>query len=99
MTWDWEKLKEQQQGRRPTPPQVDDVIKNIKKIKIPGGPIIFLLLIVALGIYSSVYVVDTDEVGVVQRFGRYTKITQPGLNFKLPFGIETARLVKVERIL
>ena len=99
MTWDWEKLKEQQQGRRPTPPQVDEVLKNIKKIKIPGGPIIFLLLIVALGIYSSVYVVDTDEVGVVQRFGKYTKTTQPGLNFKLPFGIESAQLVKVRRIL
>ena len=99
MSWDWEKLKEQQQGRRPTPPQVDEVLKNIKKIKIPGGPIVFLLLLVALGVYTSIYVVDTDEVGVVQRFGKYTKTTQPGLNFKLPFGIETARLVKVRRIL
>jgi membrane protease subunit HflK len=99
MTWDWEKLKDQQQGRRPAPPQVDEVLKTIKNIKIPGGPIVFLLLLVALGIYSSVYVVDTDEVGVVQRFGKYTKTTQPGLNFKLPFGIETARLVQVRRIL
>ena len=99
MTWDWEKLKDQQQGRRPTPPQVDEVLKTIKNIKIPGGPIVFLLLLVVLGIYSSVYVVDTDEVGVVQRFGKYAKTTQPGLNFKLPFGIETARLVQVRRIL
>jgi modulator of FtsH protease HflK len=99
MTWDWEKLKDQQQGRRPTPPQVDEVLKNIKKIKLPGGPLVFLLLFVVLGIYSSVYQVDTDEVGVVQRFGKYAKTTQPGLNFKLPFGIETARLVKVRRIL
>lgn len=99
MTWDWEKLKEQQQGRRPTPPQVDEVLKNIKKMKIPGGPIIFILLLAVLGIYSSIYVVDTDEVGVIQRFGKYEKTTQPGLNFKLPFGIETVRLVKVRRIL
>ena len=99
MTWDWEKLKDQQQGRRPAPPQVDEVLKTIKNIKIPGGPIVFLLLLVVLGIYSSVYVVDTDEVGVVQRFGKYAKTTQPGLNFKLPFGIETARLVPVRRIL
>jgi membrane protease subunit HflK len=99
MTWDWEKLKDQQQGRRPAPPQVDEVLKTIKNIKIPGGPIVFLLLLVVLGIYSSVYVVDTDEVGVVQRFGKYAKTTQPGLNFKLPFGIETARLVQVRRIL
>jgi len=99
MTWDWEKLKDQQQGRRPTPPQVDEVLKNLKKIKLPGGPLVFLLLFVVLGIYSSVYQVDTDEVGIVQRFGKYTKATQPGLNFKLPFGIETVRLVQVRRIL
>jgi modulator of FtsH protease HflK len=99
MTWDWEKLKEQQQGRRPTPPQVDEVLNSIKKIKIPGGPIIFILLLVALGVYTSIYAVDTDEVGVVQRFGKYAKTTQPGLNFKLPFGVETVRLVKVRRIL
>lgn len=99
MTWDWEKLKDQQQGRRPAPPQVDEVLKTIKNIKIPGGPIVFLLLLVVVGIYSSVFVVDTDEVGVVQRFGKYAKTTQPGLNFKLPFGIETVRLVPVRRIL
>jgi len=99
MTWDWEKLKNQQQGSRPGPPQVDEVLKNLKKIKLPGGPLIFLLLLVVLGIYSSVYVVDTDEVGIVQRFGKYAKTTQPGLNFKLPLGIETARLVRVRRIL
>jgi modulator of FtsH protease HflK len=99
MTWDWEKLKDQQQGRRPTPPQVDEVLKNIKKIKLPGGPLVFLLLFVVLGIYSSVYQVDTDAVGIVQRFGKYTKTTQPGLNFKLPFGIETVRIVPVRRIL
>ena len=99
MTWDWEKLKEQQQGRRPTPPQVDEVLKNIKKIKVPGGPVIFLLLLVALGLYTSVYMVDTEEVGVVQRFGKFIKTTQPGLNFKLPFGIETVRLVKARSVL
>ncbi len=99
MTWDWEKLKDQQQGRRPTPPQVDEVLKNIKNIKLPGGPLIFLLLFVVLGIYSSVYQVDTDAVGIVQRFGKYHKTTQPGLNFKIPFGIETVRLVPVRRIL
>ena len=83
MNWDWEKLKQQQQSRGPTPPQMDEVVKNLKKIKIPGGPIVFVLLIVILGIYTSVYKIDTEEVGVVQRFGKYIKSTQPGLNFKL----------------
>ena len=99
MSWDWEKLKQQQQSRGPTPPQVDEVVKNLKNIKIPGGPIVFVLLIVVLGIYTTVYKIDTEEVGVVQRFGKYIKTTQPGLNFKLPFGIETVTPVPVRRIL
>ena len=99
MSWDWEKLKQQQQGRGPTPPQMDEVVKNLKKIKLPGGPIVFVLLLVILGIYTSVYKIDTEEVGVVQRFGKYIKSTQPGLNFKLPFGIETVTPVPVRRIL
>jgi len=77
---------------------MEDVLRNLKKIKIPGGPLIFLLLLVIVGIYSSVYMVDTEEVGVVQRFGKYTKTTQPGLNFKLPFGIETVKLVPVRLV-
>ena len=80
MTWDWEKLKNQQQGRRPAPPQVDEVLKTIKNIKIPGGPIVFLLLLIVLGIYSSVYVVDTDEVGVVQRWGEVAVHVLGGCN-------------------
>jgi membrane protease subunit HflK len=99
MSWDWEKLKQQQQSRGPAPPQMDEVVKNLKKIKIPGGPIIFVILIVVIGIYTSVYKIDTEEVGVVQRFGKYVKTTQPGLNFKLPFGIETVTPVPVRRIL
>jgi membrane protease subunit HflK len=34
---------------------------------------------------------------VVQRFGKYTRLVSPGLNFKLPFGIETIQKVPVER--
>ncbi len=99
MSWDWEKLKQQQQSRGPTPPQMDEVVKNLRNIKIPGGPIVFVLLVVILGIYTAVYKIDTEEVGVVQRFGKYIKTTQPGLNFKLPFGIETVTPVPVRRIL
>jgi membrane protease subunit HflK len=35
--------------------------------------------------------------GVIQRFGRYVRVTGPGLHFKLPFGIETVRKVKTGR--
>ena len=35
--------------------------------------------------------------GVIQRFGRYVRVTGPGLHFKLPFGIETVSKVKTGR--
>lgn len=80
------------------PPSVDDVVNKLKKIKIPGGPILFLVVLVALVGFSSVYTVKQDEVGIVQRFGRYVRTTQPGLNFKLPLGIERVTKVNVKQI-
>ncbi|MBN1466196.1 FtsH protease activity modulator HflK [candidate division KSB1 bacterium] len=55
-------------------------------------------IIAALMVFSSVYTIDADEVGVIQRFGRYVKTTDPGLNFKVPWGIETVKKVKVQRV-
>lgn len=104
MAWDWEKLKDQQRqtGGGP-PPQMDDLINKFKQVKmpgkIPGGPIIIILVIIVLLLgYSMVYTIDTSEVGVVQRFGKFTRITQPGLNIKLPAGIEKVSKVKVKHI-
>jgi len=51
------------------------------------------VLILAL---SSWYTVDRDEVGVVQRFGAYVRTENPGLHFKIPFGIETVEKVAVK---
>jgi membrane protease subunit HflK len=46
MSWDWEKLKEQQQKMGGgVPPNVDEIVQKMKNIKFPGGP----LLIVVLG--------------------------------------------------
>jgi membrane protease subunit HflK len=64
-----------------------------------GGSLWLLLLavlIVAAG-YASVYTVAPEETGVVQRFGRYVRVTGPGLHFKLPFGIEKVSKVKTGR--
>jgi modulator of FtsH protease HflK len=102
MNWDWDKLKEQQKQNRqssgPTPPQMDELINKFKNINLPGGPIIILVVILLLIAYSTVYTVAVDEVGVVQRFREYIKTTQPGLNFKLPAGIEKVTKVKVLKV-
>ncbi|MBF0210572.1 MAG: FtsH protease activity modulator HflK [Desulfamplus sp.] len=109
MNWDWDKLREKQEQyekRRgsdggmgiPTPPQIDDIVSRFKNFKLPGG---FLMLIVLFFLFfgsSMFFTVDIDEVGVIQRFGKYNRISQPGLNFKLPSGIEKVTKVKIKRV-
>lgn len=98
MNWDWEKLKEQQQQKSGVPPQMDEFFERMKNIKFPGG-FAFIIVIgaVILGL-TSVYTVAVNEVGIVQRFGKYVRTSQPGLNFKLPAGIEKVQKVPVRRV-
>lgn len=101
MSWDWDKLKQQQQGRGGggAPPQMDEILEKFRKIKMPGGgPLIILVIAIILVASSTFYTVKQDEVGIVQLFGRYVRTTQPGLNFKLPVGIEKVTKVNVKRI-
>jgi membrane protease subunit HflK len=98
MSWDWEKLKQQQHGKGGGPPQMDEFVEKIKKFKFPGGPLfIAVILLVALAM-TTVFTVKQNEVGVVQLFGRYVRTTEPGLNFKLPLGIEKVTKVNVREI-
>ncbi|MCU0584647.1 MAG: FtsH protease activity modulator HflK [Desulfobacterales bacterium] len=98
MSWDWEKLKQQQSGRGGMPPQVDDIVQGLKKFKLPGGPLVIGVLLALLVASTAFYTINQDEVGVVQRFGRYIETTQPGLNFKLPLGIDSVTKVNVKSV-
>jgi len=100
MNWDWEKLKKQQEGKEGgiVPPKMDDLVEKFKKFKLPGGPLLILLFALIFFGTSTFYTVGVDEVGVVQRFGKYVRTGQPGLNFKLPSGIEKVTKVKVRRV-
>ncbi|MFC1886622.1 FtsH protease activity modulator HflK [Thermodesulfobacteriota bacterium] len=97
MNWDWEKLK-QQQSQGGIPPQMDEFVKQVKKIKLHGsGPIIVLVIVLLLIGLSTFYQVEAYELGIVQRFGKYVRTGQPGLNFKLPVGIEKVTKVPFTR--
>jgi len=100
MNWDWEKLKKQQDGKEGgmVPPKMGDLVEKFKKLKLPGGPLLILLFALIFFGSSTFFTVAVDEVGVVQRFGKFVRITQPGLNFKLPSGIEKVTKVKVRRV-
>jgi len=55
-----------------------------------------ILLIAALWL-TSYYTVGADSEGVVLRFGRFLKTVEPGLHFKLPFGIDRVTVVPTRR--
>lgn len=58
-----------------------------------------LLVVIALlaltAVLSSVYTVNDKQQAVVTTFGRVTSVEDPGIHFKLPFGIQKAELVEV----
>jgi membrane protease subunit HflK len=55
------------------------------------GALVLLVLVVWLG--SGFYTVDTNERGVVLRLGKFHTVTEPGLNWRLPWPIETHEIV------
>ncbi len=46
------------------------------------GPCLFLVLLVLF--FSSFYTVGQQTVAIVERFGKFSRIARPGLNFKIP---------------
>lgn len=58
-----------------------------------------LLALLVFGALSSYYIVQPEEEAVVKRFGKVVAQKQPGLHFKLPFGIDTAQMVPTARVL
>ena len=81
-------------GRGPTPPDVDKIIREFQeKIKrfLPGKgssgkqAILVLIILGFVWLASGLYRVLPDEQGVVLRFGKFVKTTQPGLNYHIPF--------------
>jgi membrane protease subunit HflK len=66
----------------------------------PKAIIIVVVVIVALiTAFSSFFVVDQTEMAVVLLFGRYNRMAEPGLHFKLPFGIEKNHNVPTQVVL
>ena len=83
MNWDWEKLKAQQE-KGSMPPQMDEILQKFKKLKLPGGPLLILIVFLILVLSSTFYTVEVDEAGVIQRFRKFVRISQHGMNFKIP---------------
>tara|TARA_B100000700_G_scaffold160776_1_gene177998 strand:+ start:776 stop:1747 length:972 start_codon:yes stop_codon:yes gene_type:complete len=70
---------------------VPDKLLSMGVLPTIGIAIIIWLL---LGLYS----VGPDEVGVVQRFGKYNRVVGSGLNYHIPYPIETVKTPKVTEV-
>ncbi len=79
-------------------PKIEEL--NIKQIKLPKRKIMTGVIILAGVIFfaTGLYTVNPEEVGVIQRFGKYLSTTQPGLHFKIPFGVDNLTKVKVKHV-
>ena len=53
------------------------------------------VIVLLIGIFSSFYTVDDKQQAVITTFGKVTDTTDPGLHFKLPFGIQKVSKVDV----
>lgn len=96
------------EGRKPPPQDFEDLFGKMQERLKPffrgndgmngrGG---FTLALVALLLWlsSGIYKVDPDEQGVVLRFGKFDRITEPGLRYHLPAPIETLLKPQVTRL-
>ncbi|SFV54920.1 HflK protein [hydrothermal vent metagenome] len=93
------------------PPELDELINNLKN-KFDNffnkndnkqnlsfgalGSILLLLAVIWLG--SGFYIVDPAEKAVELRFGKFQRITSNGLNWHLPYPIETKEIINVGKI-
>jgi membrane protease subunit HflK len=96
-----------QQSGGSNPPDLEELFRRsqdkLKKV-LPGGNLggkgVVLILVAAIALWgmSGFFRVQPDELGVVLRFGKYTRDARPGLNYHLPYPIETVLLPKVTRV-
>ena len=95
------------QSSGPRPPDLEDLLRRgqdrLQQL-LPGGHfsgvgIVLVLLVVAViwGL-SGFYRVQSEELGVVLRFGKYQRDAQPGLNYHLPYPIERVLLPQALRV-
>jgi modulator of FtsH protease HflK len=62
------------------------------------GLALIAIALIALWLGSGFYRVQPDEQGLVMRFGAYDRSTLPGLNYHLPWPVESVELLAVTRI-
>lgn len=73
-------------------------LREFRPPRIPGRTLFGILAVLGalIVLWSTFYQVQPEEVGVVLRFGKYVRTTEPGLRGKIPFAEEVIK-VPVQR--
>jgi len=79
------------QPKKPQKPKISLDLKKINRIITIVAVVIILLSLAG----TCFYTVDDKQQAVVTTFGKVTDITDAGVHFKLPFGIQQVRKVNV----
>src|SRR6202158_5814434 len=97
-------------GSPPTgssPPDLEELLRRGQdklRTVLPGGKLsgggIALIAVAAVALwgFSGFCRVEPDEWGLVMRFGKYDRDAKPGLNYHIPYPVESVELVKVTRV-
>jgi membrane protease subunit HflK len=65
----------------------------------PGfGLGLVFLIIVAVWVFSGFFIVQEGQAGVVLQFGKYSYTTRPGINWRMPWPIQTHEVVNLSAI-
>ncbi len=95
------------QSTGPRPPDLEDLLRRGQdKLQtfLPGGNFsgigVALVVLAALAIWglSGFFRVQSEELGVVLRFGKHVRTVGPGLQYHMPYPIETVLLPKALRV-
>jgi modulator of FtsH protease HflK len=91
----------------PTPPDLEEFLRRSQdklRTVLPGGNLggkgLSLIVLAAIFIWglSGFFRVDPDELGVVLRFGKFVREVPPGLNYHLPYPIESVLTPQALRV-
>ncbi len=77
-----------------------DTLNRLRPSNIPSARAVGIGLLALLSIplvWSAVFTVAAEEVGVVLTFGKYSRQTEPGLRLKWPWPIQSVMKVPVQR--
>jgi membrane protease subunit HflK len=94
------------QSQGPKPPDLEEFLRRSQdrlRSVLPGnlggrGIALIALIAVALWGFSGFFRVEPDELGVVLRFGKFVREVQPGLNYHLPYPMESALTPQALRV-